>query len=203
MAISKSSPRQCIIWIKVHCPLAADEGAGNGRPPFIEERATLEVGLVRLKMRRACLDQGLAVPWKCDLQSLSDPLCNFLLNRKHILHLTVVALRPQMISIRSRHQLRRDAQTVVSSSHTALKNGANLELFSDNAQVDIFTFERESRASRNNVQSLNLRQRVDDLLGDSVGEVLVLWVRAHVGERQYHDGIGYRLFQRRGCGRSG
>src|SRR5215468_10531209 len=108
-----------------------------------------------------------------------------------------------MISIRSRDQLCRDAQTALRSSHTALENGAHLELFSDNPQVDIFTFEGESRAPRDNVQSLNLSQRVDDLLGDSVGKVFVLWVRAHVGERQYHNGISYRAFRGLGCGRGG
>src|SRR6516165_4077987 len=106
-----------------------------------------------------------------------------------------------MISIRSRYQLYRDAHTVVSSAHTALENGAHLELFSDNTQVDKFTLEGESRASRDNVQSLNLSQRVDDLLSDSVGKVFVLWVRAHVGKRQYHDGIGDRAFGERGSGR--
>src|SRR5262245_12916048 len=108
-----------------------------------------------------------------------------------------------MISIRSRYQLYRDAHTVVSSAHTALENGAHLELFSEKAQIDIFTFEGESRAARDYVQSLNLSQRVDDLLSDSVGKVFVLWVRAHVGVRQYHNGIGYRAFGGRGCGRGG
>src|SRR5215469_16577577 len=106
-----------------------------------------------------------------------------------------------MISIRGRYQLYRDAQTVVSSPHAALENGAHLELFSDNAEVDIFTLEGESGASRDNVQSLNLCQRVDDFLGHSVGKVFVLRVRAHVGERQYHDRIGYRAFRGPGCGR--
>src|SRR5215468_2744320 len=108
-----------------------------------------------------------------------------------------------MISIRRRHQLCRDAQTVVGSAHTAFENGAYLELFSDNAQVDMFTFEGECRAARDHVQSLNLSERVDDLLSDPVGKVFVLWVRAQVGERQYHDGIGYHLFLRHGCGRWG
>src|SRR5262245_28008233 len=108
-----------------------------------------------------------------------------------------------MISIRGRYQLYRDAQTVVSSSHTALENAAHLELFAEKAQVDVFTFEGKSRAARDNVQPRNLSERVDDLLGDSVGKVFVLWVRAHVGKRQYHDGIGYRAFGERGCGRCG
>src|SRR6516165_2814228 len=108
-----------------------------------------------------------------------------------------------MISSRSRYQLCRDAQTVVSSSHTAFENSAHLQLFSDNAQVDIFTFEGKSRASRDNVQPLNLSQRVDDLLSDSVGKVFVLRVRAHVGERQHHDGIGYRAFAGCGCAHGG
>ena len=70
-----------------------------------------------------------------------------------------------MISIRSGHELCRDAQTVVDSSHAALENGAHLELVSDNAQVDMFTFKGESRAARDNAQSLNLSQRIDDLKG--------------------------------------
>src|SRR5262249_16765972 len=85
---------------------------------------------------------------------------------------------------RSRYQLYRDAHTVVSSAHTALENGAHLELFSEKAQVDIFTFEGESRAARAYVQSRDLSQRVDDLFSDSVGKVFVLWVRPHVGKNE-------------------
>jgi hypothetical protein len=52
-----------------------------------------------------------------DLQPLGDRLRDFLLNCEHILDLTVIALRPQMKSVRSIHKLCGDAQTVVSSTH--------------------------------------------------------------------------------------
>jgi hypothetical protein len=101
-----------------------------------------------------------------------------------------------MISVRSTDQLRCDAQTVVGSAHTALENGAHVQLFSDTAQVDMFTLEGEGRTSRDDTKLLNLGQCVDDFLRDSVGKVFVLRIRAHVHERQYHDGIAYRAFSR-------
>src|SRR5262249_47308420 len=85
IAISKSSPRQRVIRVEFHCQPATGYGAANGRAPLIEQSATFHVGLVRLQIRRACLYQLLLTPWKRDLQTLGDRLCDFLLNREDVL----------------------------------------------------------------------------------------------------------------------
>src|SRR5262249_13418836 len=95
-----------------------------------------------------------------------------------------------------RDQLCRDAQAVVSFSHAALKNGAHVKLLSNNARVDMFSLEAEGRTSRDDTKFRDPGQRIDDLLRDSVGKVFVLRIRAHVDERQYHDGIAFRALSR-------
>ena len=55
------------------------------------------------------------------------------------------------------------------------------------ANVLVLAFERERRRTRYDLESRNSSERVDDLLGQAVAEVLVLLVAAHVLERQYGD----------------
>src|SRR5215813_9779512 len=97
-----------------------------------------------------------------------------------------------MIPVRSTHQLSGDAQTVVSFSHAALENGAHVQFLSDGAWVDLFVLERETRTSGYDAEVLDLRKGVDDFFGNTVGEVFVLLVRAHVHERQDHNRIACR-----------
>src|SRR5262249_10297997 len=47
--------------------------------------------------------------------------------------------------------------------------------------------EGEARISRDHEQRFEPRQRGDDLLDHPVGKVLLLWIAAHVLERQYGD----------------
>src|SRR5207253_498241 len=115
------------------------------------------------------LDKGLlATTFQRNLQPFRNRARDLVLNLEHILHLAVVTLRPQMVSVRRIHQLRRDAQTAVSSSYASLKNCSHVQPFTDNAQVDVLSFERKSRTSRNHVQLFNPRQGVDDLFSDPI-----------------------------------
>src|SRR5262249_7509619 len=74
-------------------------------------------------------DQGPRLPaLKRDLKPLRNRACDFVLDREDIFHLTIITLRPQVISVRGIHQLCGDAQPVVSSAHTSLENGAHVQL---------------------------------------------------------------------------
>src|SRR6516162_8337311 len=97
-----------------------------------------------------------------------------------------------MISVRGFHQLCRDAQTVVSSAHAPLKNRAHFQLLADDARVDVFALEGEGRAARDDVEVRDLGESVDDFFGNTVGEILVLRVAAHIHERHYDDRIADR-----------
>ena len=57
----------------------------------------------------------------------------------------------------------------------------------DGADVLVPAFERERRCPCDHLQLVHLRERVDDFFGETVGEVLVLRIRAEVGEGQDRD----------------
>ena len=57
----------------------------------------------------------------------------------------------------------------------------------DGADIDGLAPEREGRRARRHLQRVDLRQRVQQLFGQAVAEMLVVGVGAHVGERQHRE----------------
>src|SRR5438552_1369354 len=55
-----------------------------------------------------------------------------------------------------------------------------------------FALEGECRGARRNFQPRHFSQRVDDLFGQPVTEILVILVAAHIGEGQHGDGGSLR-----------
>ena len=120
-------------------------------------------------------------------KSFHDRLRDIVLNGEDVLHLAVVALRPQMITVGNVHELSGDAKAVAHLADAALENRRDLQLPSDLADVLVLSLERERRRARRDAQRLNLGQSVDDLFRHAVGEVFVLRIGAHVRERQHRD----------------
>src|SRR6185369_17925783 len=104
--------------------------------------------------------------------------------------LAIVFLRPAVIPVTRIDQLRSDAHVVAGTLHTAFEHVRNTERFTDLAQVLRLALERKSRRAPRNLEPWNLRQRVEDFVGDSVAEVIGLRVSAHVDERQYGNRLG-------------
>ena len=63
-----------------------------------------------------------------------------------------------------------------------------LGLLADVAHAALGALEAERHVARDDGQRRDLAEVGDDVLGDAVGEVLLLRVAAHVGERQHADG---------------
>ena len=74
---------------------------------------------------------------------------------------------------------------------------ADVELAPDVAQVDVLALERERRRARRDLERLEARQRVQELLGDAVGEVFLLRIVAHVDEGQHRDRAARAVGRRR------
>ena len=126
-----------------------------------------------------------------------DGLGDFVLHVEQVRHLAVIALRPEVIAVARVDELRGDAEARPGSPHAAFENGGDAQRVGDLANVLGLALEREGRRARGHLQPRDLRQEIDDLLGQAVAEVLVVLVRAHVGERQHGDG-GLRVVRRRG-----
>ena len=69
----------------------------------------------------------------------------------------------------------------------SLQNMLDIELLADLSEFDVLSPEEERRGATGDLQAGHVGQRIDDLLGQAVAEILVVLVRAHVGERQHRD----------------
>src|SRR5439155_3272 len=69
----------------------------------------------------------------------------------------------------------------------ALDEEANAQLEPELLHVDGLALEPESRVARSHRQRAPSRQLGDDVLGDAVGEIILLRIASHVQERQYCD----------------
>src|SRR5688572_8954725 len=93
-----------------------------------------------------------------------------------------------MKAVRNVDELRRDSDAVARLANTSLQNVIDIELLADHAEFDVLSPEREGRGAAGDLQAGEVSQRIDYFFRQTVAEVFVVLVRAHVGERQHGDG---------------
>ena len=162
---------------------------GNARGP---EVSSLEVGLIRAKVRRVTARRR-RVSRQSDSQRRGDRVRNLVLDREDVRPLAVVALGPEMKAVGHLDQLRRHPDSVACPAHAPFEQVLDVQPPADFRQLDILSAKQERRRPACHLQSRHLRERVDHFFSESVAEVFVLLVRAHVRERQH----GNRRFVRR------
>ena len=149
---------------------------------FVPEVAALQVEIVRLQIRRRGLDAHQRA-----LQRRRDRTRDLVLHREDAFQLAVVRVRPQMIAVADADQLRGDTQRVPFASDAAFEERTDLQFLAQFADAQVLSAQREYGRARGDAEPLDVGQRVDQLLGDAVGEVVALLVAAHVHERQHGD----------------
>ena len=98
-----------------------------------------------------------------------------------------------MVAVGRIDELGADADLVARLAHAALEDGGDVELFPDGGYVLVLALERERRSARGHVQARYLRQQVQQLLAQPVGEVLLLLVGAEIDQRKHrHRGTRRR-----------
>ena len=91
-------------------------------------------------------------------------------------------------------ELSRDAHPVCRFANAAFQHVAHPKLAPDLLHIDGAPLVGEAGVAGDDEQRLEMRQRRDDVLDHSVGEIVLLRIAAHVGEWQNSDGglIGKR-----------
>ena len=116
-----------------------------------------------------------------------DAVGDLVLYVEDVLQLAVEALGPDVVVGVGVDELRRDPQAVAGLSHAAFQDVAGPQLPGDLADPGVLVFEREAGVAGHHGKRAPVRQSGDDVLGQAVGEVLLLGVAAHVLERQDSD----------------
>ena len=175
-------PSQRIIRVKINGLLKTSDGLlERFICPLIPEKPSLQIKLVHLIVICVPLQhRRLLRPQQLYFQRRYNRQRDFILNVKDVFHLTVVAFRPQMITICDVDKLRRDAQPIAGFAHAAFQHRADVQLLPDFADVNLFAFEGKGRGARSNVQSSNLRERIEQFFGQSIAEVFVVRIVADV-----------------------
>ncbi len=162
-----------------------------GPAPLVKELPPAQVVLVGLDVfGRRLLDGPLFALAEHDSQRFDDVAGDLVLDLENVLELAVVALRPEVVAVGHANQLGGDPQPAARLAHAALENRGDLELPADLADVLALALEREGRGAGCDPERLDLGQGVDDVFRDTVAEILVLRVIAHIDERQHRDGLG-------------
>ena len=113
---------------------------------------------------------------------------DLVLNREDVSHFAIVPLGPEMVAVGDVDELCGDANPPAGAPHATLEHRGDVELLTDAAEIEVLALEGEGRCPRRHAQAGQLGQGVDDLLGDAIGEILVLGVAADVGEGQHGNG---------------
>jgi hypothetical protein len=149
--------------------------------PLVEQEQRLQellVGLRTAGISWACV-LGVAAQ-QLQLERTDDLLRDLILYREYVLQPAVEALRPHVRAVGSTDELRRDAHTVARLPHASLEDVVDVHLARDARYLHVLALVGERRGSRDHAQPRHVGQQVEKFLAQTVGEILILSVVAHV-----------------------
>ena len=153
-----------------------------------DQKITLQIGAVSIQTatRRAVTLHHRAAPGeKPCLQCTGDGTGDLVLQGKQIPIWPVVTSGPQRGAIRRTHQRGADAHLVTRTPHRALQQVRHAKSVADRLAVILAVAKLECRIATDHFQPAELRQRGNQILGQSIGEELLVLVVTLVGQRQH------------------
>ena len=142
MHVAVSEPRigQRVPGVELDGILKALNGQTHGcRRSLMPVVTSLEVQLIRLRVLRRS--------FHATAQPHLEPVCNrpgdLILYLEEVLHLTIVALRPQMEAVSDINELHRDADPVGGTPDATLEDVRHIELRPDFTDLDRLAFKGE------------------------------------------------------------
>jgi hypothetical protein len=111
-----------------------------------------------------------------------------ILDDEYVLQLSVPILREDVKAGVGLDELCGHAYAIPGCAHAALEHMSDVESARDLSDICVLPLERERRRARRYLEARQLRQGVDDLFRDAVGEKLPCRVAAHVDEGEHGNG---------------
>jgi hypothetical protein len=136
---------------------------------------------------RAMIAAGQRPTPQLHVERTGDLQAEVVLEREQVGQVAVVFLRQQTIVIDGVDQLRGHPDAVTRFLHAAFQHVPNAEIFRRRLRRHRRAAIGEGRVARDYEQPRVLRQRVDDVLGQPVGEVVLRRIAAQICERKHGD----------------
>jgi hypothetical protein len=167
-------------------------------PPHQITAVGLQVGGLRARANRVLPGR------EPRLHRLDDSRGNLVLDGEYVRGLPVESLRPELVASRGVGHLGGDAQPASCRAHAAFQDVANRQRARDRREVAGLASRPERRGAGGDANPLDPDERVHDLLGHALAEVLLVLRRTHVRERKHRDrDLRRRRRRRRRLGRCG
>ena len=112
---------------------------------------------------------------------------DLVLDREDVVEVAVEAFSPQVAAVLAVDQLGVDAHAIAGLAHASLQDRAHAEVLAHLRDVGRLALVGEGGVAGDDEQARNLGQIGDDVLGDAVGEILLLGIARHVVEGQHCD----------------
>ena len=120
------------------------------------------------------------------------------LHLEDVLDVAVIGLRPDVHSAVGPYQLGAHTDGGAGAAHAALEQVRDPQVAADFRRRDLLSLEVERRGACDHLQVRNLREPVDQFLGEPVGEVFLIPRLAEIEEGQHRDGfVDDRVLQAR------
>ena len=116
-----------------------------------------------------------------------DPAGHLVLDLEDVREVAIEALGPEMMSGCRFHQLRRDPHPRACFADAPFQHVADAEVTADLLDARRLALVGHDRIARDHAQLLEAGQLRDQVLGETVGEVVLLGIAAEVRERQHGD----------------
>src|SRR5436190_6049456 len=92
------------------------------------------------------------------LERLRNRLSDLILERKDVPKLTLIGLRPEVVSVRRVDQLRNDPNPIAVAPHASLQDRGDVEIVADLPDVQALPLEGEGRGTRYHAQAIEVGQ---------------------------------------------
>ena len=169
-----------------------ERAAESVRRPLIPVVTSAQVGLVGLRIDRGSLAQLLLLSRRqLEAERLGDLPGDLFLHRHQIRRVLAELLAPELRFAGRVDELGLDVQDVGMLRDPARQDRADVQRRADRRRVGLQAAVAEHEAARNDADGAELRQAVDDALGDAVGQVVELRTGG-VDERQHRERLAAR-----------
>ncbi len=191
IAIGNSGIGTGIARVVLHCLV---EEPARGAQIFARAPADGEPGpaaqvvFVGLRVRGGARGDRLALlGQQLQLERRDHVLRDLVLERKDIGEFAFEALRPEMIGAERVDQLHIDADLLAGFLHAALQDVPDIEIARDIGKVGSLALVGKGLVAGDDEQRRDLGEIGGEILGDAVGEILLLGIAADVVEGQDHQ----------------
>ncbi len=121
------------------------------------------------------------------LDGADDAFADPVLQVEDVGEIAFEAIGPDMAAGGGLDQLAVDAHAAAGAPHAALEHITDAKLAPDSADIGGFSLIGKTRIARDHEQPAGAGQRRGDVVDHAVGEIFLLDVAAHVGERQHRE----------------